>query len=384
MKFEVKERVVRIAENHAVIGDNADYTAEFMFDAEWDGVTKTARFMRDGKYVDKLLKDDKCDFPVEVLKRGKVTVGVYSAVMTTTGVSVVVAESVKEKTGNVSDPTPNVYEQLTGKLDAIQAELPEAVAEHFNEHKDELKGDKGDKGDKGEQGIQGIQGVQGEKGVVDYSLVANALKGKASGEVVRVDDVSPVEHNARVKVAGKNLFNINDTITKSDGIVFACSLEIGKIYTISSNKEIGWFKISDSVTGYNSIAKTYITSATFEMRRHAGIGEEKPQYIILGLTAGNSVTSIDELEGYNIQIEEGDTATEYTPYINPESVTVTAYGTDEANAKTYTPAADGTLEIPSISPSMTITADKAVNIDVEYNKDINAVINGILGKLAQI
>jgi hypothetical protein len=54
------------------------------------------------------------------------------------------------------------------------------------------------------------------------TLYANAIKGSASGEVIRVDDVSPITHNVAVKVHSKNLFNIdkalNTALTVSDNI----------------------------------------------------------------------------------------------------------------------------------------------------------------------
>ncbi|MEE0898323.1 MAG: hypothetical protein U0L88_11950, partial [Acutalibacteraceae bacterium] len=58
----------------------------------------------------------------------------------------------------------------------------------------------------------------------------------------------------------------------------------------------------------------------------------------------------------NIQIEEGATATEYEPYIEPT---------------TYTADENGKLIIPSIYPSMTIVADSDATMSVEYNRDIN-------------
>ena len=58
----------------------------------------------------------------------------------------------------------------------------------------------------------------------------------------------------------------------------------------------------------------------------------------------------------NIQIEEGATATEYEPYIEPT---------------TYIADKNGKLIIPSIYPVMRIAADEGVTITAEYNRDIN-------------
>lgn len=63
------------------------------------------------------------------------------------------------------------------------------------------------------------------------------------------------------------------------------------------------------------------------------------------------------------QIEIGSNATDYEPYVKPT---------------THTPASDGTLEIDSIAPTMTLLADKSgVNIDVKYNRDINKAFEEI-------
>lgn len=79
MKFTINNRVIKGDQNLFIIGDNADYTAEFLFDAEWNGKTKTARFIApNGKYKDVLIKEDKCIIPVEILKAEYSKVGVYT------------------------------------------------------------------------------------------------------------------------------------------------------------------------------------------------------------------------------------------------------------------------------------------------------------------
>ena len=150
MKFEIKNRIIKLCEKCITIGDNSDYIAEFIFDEEWNGVTKTARFIScNGDYVDQLIKDDKCDIPCDVLKCGYVRIGVYSSQMTTTYCEVYVKESIKEKNGHVVEPTPTVYEQLTKLLDDLYKLMPNEVEQYFENHKDEFKGDKGDKGEAG-------------------------------------------------------------------------------------------------------------------------------------------------------------------------------------------------------------------------------------------
>jgi hypothetical protein len=63
----------------------------------------------------------------------------------------------------------------------------------------------GEKGDQGPQGIRGPRGYKGENGEITFSdankLFASAVKETASGEAVRLDDVSPLEHEVLVKVS---------------------------------------------------------------------------------------------------------------------------------------------------------------------------------------
>ncbi|MEE0839179.1 MAG: hypothetical protein U0L72_01350, partial [Acutalibacteraceae bacterium] len=70
----------------------------------------------------------------------------------------------------------------------------------------------------------------------------------------------------------------------------------------------------------------------------------------------------------NIQLEVGSTATDYEPYIEPQTVT--------ANA-------DGTVEgLTSLSPNITVTTDtEGVVIDMTYNADTKMYIDN---KLAEI
>lgn len=66
----------------------------------------------------------------------------------------------------------------------------------------------------------------------------------------------------------------------------------------------------------------------------------------------------------NIQIEEGTTATEYEPFVEPT---------------TYTADADGSLTVPSIYPSMTVyTKNNDINVNIQYNRDINKAFKTLI------
>lgn len=182
MIFEVKNRVItRIDEEvNCPIGDNSDYVAEFHFDAEWEGRIKTARFVRDCRYSEQILENDKCKIPVEILKFGYMKVGVFTTDITTTECEVLVRRSIKQENGVTEPPTPDVYSQIISMIENMEAsvvtdeQIKNAVAKYLLEnpidtitesdvqrivseyvvaHKEELKGDKGDKGDTGANGI---------------------------------------------------------------------------------------------------------------------------------------------------------------------------------------------------------------------------------------
>ena len=143
-----------------------------------------------------------------------------------------------------------------------------------------------------------------------------------SGEALKVakGDVSFDGTITTGDVKCKNLFNkSNFKIDVQSKLGFDISnLEIGKTYTLSSNLPIKSFKISDYSSGYNSVAKDEengFTIFTFTMSKHNNIAVGTKQYLFLAITdVWSWVTNISELDGYEIQIEEGTSATEYTPY----------------------------------------------------------------------
>lgn len=182
-----------------------------------------------------------------------------------------------------------------------------------------------------------------------FNVTANAIKGTASGEVIRIDDVSSVEHQMDVKVHGKNQFNMSVfevkiasgsahisavsgssiTVTTPDGyegsgncgllltLKELCpSLKAGRMYVLSgespsSNKciylrdtDVYWNFGTAKILSENDI-NSKIAVYGFSARHGDGVGD--------------CIIS-------NIQIEEGTEATEFTPYIAPETVEVRRCG----------------------------------------------------------
>ena len=84
MQFSINKRHINRTDEE-LIGDNADYMARFEFDDEWNGKIKTARFINGNNMVDVLLdENDMCQIPLEIVKQGILTIGVFSNKMTTT------------------------------------------------------------------------------------------------------------------------------------------------------------------------------------------------------------------------------------------------------------------------------------------------------------
>jgi len=78
------------------------------------------------------------------------------------------------------------------------------------------------------------------------------------------------------------------------------------------------------------------------------------------------------------QLEQGDTATEYTPYLDPTTVTLVA-GADSASATEYTPNADGSVDgVMSCAPTMYLFTDtEGVTVELEYTKDLNQALENL-------
>lgn len=369
---------------------------------------------------------------------------------------------------------------------------------------------------------------EGTLGVLDN--LSNALKNTASGEVIRVDDVSPVEHNVKVKVQGKNLIPLpykqyadgtNGEVRK--GITVVC--ENGVIILNGTATEDMGIQLIDkqqirvkgkyTLSGIaNGTEKTYYMQPYINGEYQGPCSMQPVVYewdgiltrLVLYIKAGTVVENVE----IRPQLEEGDTATEYEPYVDPTSVTVTRCGKNLADlskavkddvfvdngngtytltkqgqsgqrfsnsipmfiksgssitftfdivestttqhevteisaalihndgtesaiivknglirnitkdisqmrffihanesdgtyitlknfqveigntgsdyeaykaTETYTPNADGTLTIASTAPTMTLLTDKDVNIEAEYNQDINKVIKSLQDKI---
>lgn len=409
----------------STVSDSIKYeTVKFQFPQKWQKYSKTAVFRNDDIILnivldssnDLCISEEECYIPYEVLKAPYFTVSVFGIFedsrVTTEEAEIKVIPSGYGEGDAPSAPTPSEYEQLINL-----ANQTKQIAQSVRNDADSglLKGDKGEQGpqgiqgekgdigpqgiqgEKGEQGPQGIQGIQGEKGekgekgdTGEVSLFyanntfSNALKSTIMGSAVVIKDISPIEHDLKVKLSGEIEDFSNVIITKRGKNLFDGSIDLGlrlqnKVVTEAKPETYG-YKIIKSKPNTNYTVSWYgnyfadeaiIRIGTFT--EYPKIGDVANQVVYKDTNLANSFSfttgdndnylflyfiRYNKTEGIELQVEVGEISTEYEPYIEPKE----------------TPAnADGTVEgIKSMYPSISLFSNRSdVVIECEYNKDIN-------------
>lgn len=143
MKFSVTGQRIELTEPVMLVAGTMNiYTASFVFDAAWDGYTKTAVFRGGDVEREQLLTDDSCEVPWEVLLPGAyLKVGVYgtrdgSRLPTIWTERTQYINSGAGPTDEAAEPSPTLVEQLTakvGNLDALKTEDKSSVVAAVNE-----------------------------------------------------------------------------------------------------------------------------------------------------------------------------------------------------------------------------------------------------------
>lgn len=165
------------------------------------------------------------------------------------------------------------------------------------------------------------------------------MNATASGAVVAVNDVSPVEHDVGVKVASKNLLDNNtDKLTlqfNHTDYGYYIHLPAGT-YTVHAEPLVDSFSeylyhqaLDENGVSVGNIAANYncpvvggkLLVVTFTVN---------VDFIYRLYCAGNG-KNLDHAKAvfnmFNIQLEKGSTATNYTPYVEDlEGITVKRYG----------------------------------------------------------
>lgn len=185
-----------------------------------------------------------------------------------------------------------------------------------------------------------------------------------------VPDVS----TATVKTQGKNLFN-NDTslieqidFFASDGttpytrVGYKIPLPIGTytIRAIPKTSEVFDYYVYGGVMNENNVKHSNVSPVAGSTLRTITFDINKGDVLLIYEGGTSSISNIGFVKQvfnyFNIQLEVGETATDYEPYIEPIS---------------YSVAEDGVVEgVKSIYPNMTITTDtQGVVVDCTYKQD---------------
>jgi hypothetical protein len=184
----------------------------------------------------------------------------------------------------------------------------------------------------------------------DYPLFSNAIKGSASGEMVSLNDVSPITHDIAASVRKKNLCPVASITTDEDVAGFIKIQDLTKHGTYTFSADITLYEDDVSKNPRASIQVWYedntVTSAVYV----DGIPKNGVAKRISITCSTDSTKTIKHIRIFaldytqdggsrhakaeNIQLEEGATATPYAPYIaDTSSVKVKALGKNLATAQ---------------------------------------------------
>lgn len=210
-----------------------------------------------------------------------------------------------------------------------------------------------------------------------------AQKGVASGEIIAITDISPIEHNLGVKLSSKNLipYPYADTTKTMNGITFTDNgdgsitingtaeitssfyftkesygtneigylFEDGETYFISLDKNISGVTIVLVSYTYDGVVNYFYSGKSFTVDK----SKYKYSFIRLQINGGTTL----ENETLYPMIEKGTKATAYTPYVDDVSqATLSATGknlipypyadtTKTMNGVTFTDNGDGSITI---------------------------------------
>ena len=129
MKFQViNKKVILIDRTMRLVGDN-EYEFLFEFDEEWEGKTKTARFVMGDYMKDIVLNDDKCLIEKTFFKGGKLKVGVYASNVATTVLTQTFKPSILEESGGEPTVPEDLWTQLLEIIDADVQSVRQATSD---------------------------------------------------------------------------------------------------------------------------------------------------------------------------------------------------------------------------------------------------------------
>ena len=178
---------------------------------------------------------------------------------------------------------------------------------------------------------------------------ANAIKGTASGNAIRIDDVSPIEHTINTRVHGKNFIDMTKIPTQDNTSVnYISAVGEGFIEITCTDAYDGDGHVNTTIRLKDLCpqmvaGKQYIISATsnsfnkgiclvqmelfWQFNESITVTEEMLDCSV-GFYGYSAYNGQDRgvCRTYDIQIEEGSIITDYEPYVDPTSITVLSLG----------------------------------------------------------
>ena len=242
--------------------------------------------------------------------------------------------------------------------------------------------------------FNGKDGKDGIDGVVDYSLVANALKGSATGNPIAFSDVSPFPHEisvhvdvngATVQKYGLNLFdqeafyNSQGYKKQADGSWLANNYH-GSVFTPTAKGQM-FFRGTVKSTNVH-------TSPPFMLQVKYTSGSDKTIYSLPTeqtewVTFNGYTDATREIS--SIRISFGGSAWSKGTYYIKDFIMSYAdapYEPYTGEQETLTADENGTLSILGNGESMTLIAEDGVTISAEYNADTKKYIDRRFAELA--
>ena len=237
------------------------------------------------------------------------------------------------------------------------------------------------------------------------NVLANAIKGKLSGEIVAADDVSVVEHEMAVKVKSKNMIplpyhhengitqqGVKITYDENGVITFNGTALADSAFRLINNASIrvkGRYTLSGCKGGSNT---TYYLQPFIDGKGVGTLRDGSITYawdgVLTSLAFFFKAGTVFENVQFRPQLEEGDTATEHTPYVAPESVTVrrcgknlVSYPYSEGNRTragiTYTIAEDGMIIYDGISTGSYISLSTYEDENLYLHEGVTYTLSGM-------
>lgn len=155
---------------------------------------------------------------------------------------------------------------------------------------------------------------------------ASAIRLGASGNPVRIDDVSPLEHKIAVGLESKNLLDCG-TVSVDGYITLQTSIPAGE-YIMSTT-----VASTDTTYTYSRVMFTLQSNSSVFVSFNRNTRQNKPVVLAENVKSITFFSAIDVNSSSgatatysDVQLESGTTATAFTPYVDVNGATLQRYG----------------------------------------------------------